>query len=44
MRDLKGADPGRRGTGEELGGVEGGKTVFRLYCMRKESMLNKRGE
>lgn len=34
----------RSGCGVDLGGVEGGKTVFRLYRMRKESMLNNRGK
>lgn len=32
-----------RGDGEELGGVEGRKAVFRSYWMR-QNMLNKRGE
>ena len=27
---------------EELGGIEGEEAVFRLYCMRKESKLNKK--
>lgn len=36
MRDRKGMDPeGGRG-GEELGGLEGGDTVIRIYCIRKE--------
>ena len=40
MRDRKGIDPdGKRG-GEELGGVEGGEIVIRIYCVRKKS--NKR--
>lgn len=30
--------------GEEMGGVEGGGTVFRLYCIRKEFMFNKGGK
>ena len=33
-------DPGGRGCGEELGGVEGGKIVIRVYCMRKESIFD----
>lgn len=29
------------GDGEELGGVEGWETVFRLHCMRKNlSLIN----
>lgn len=42
IRDRK-RDPEGRGGGGELAGVGGGKIVFRLYCMRKESMNNKRG-
>lgn len=33
---------GRRG-GEELGEAEGGKTVIRIYHVRKKSAFNKRG-
>lgn len=29
---------------EELGGVEGGESIIRLYCMGKESIFNKRNE
>lgn len=44
LMSRKGVDPdGRRG-GEEHGGVEGGEIVFRLYCMRKISLFNKREE
>jgi hypothetical protein len=32
---------GREG-GEELGGIEGGKTVIRIYDVTKESVFNKR--
>jgi hypothetical protein len=28
--------------GEELGNVEGEKTVIRIYCMKKESIFNKK--
>lgn len=42
MRDRKGVDTDGRGCVEELGGVEGGETIFRLYCVRKKSMFNKR--
>ena len=42
MRDRKGVDlDGRRG-GEELGGVEGGETIIRIYYVRKKSIFNKR--
>jgi hypothetical protein len=27
---------------EELGGTEGGKTVIRIYYLRKESIFNKK--
>ena len=43
MRDRKGVDPDGKGDGEELGGV-GRETVIRLYCMRKESIFNKKGK
>jgi hypothetical protein len=43
MRVRKGIDMNGRGSGKEIGeGVEGGETVFRLFCMRKELMFNKR--
>lgn len=35
MGDRKGENPYGRWGGEELGGVERGETVFRLYCLRK---------
>jgi hypothetical protein len=28
---------------EELGDKEGGETLIRVYCMRKESIFNKEG-
>jgi hypothetical protein len=31
-----------RGDREELGGVEQGESVIRIYCMRKEHICNKR--
>jgi hypothetical protein len=40
MRDRKGVDPEGRGGGEELGGVEGGKTIIWIYCMRKNLFFN----
>lgn len=40
MRDSQGVDPNRRGSGELLGGIEGGKTIFQLYCRRKECIVN----
>lgn len=42
VRDRRGVDlEGRRG-GERTGRDRRGETVFRLHCMRKESMFNKR--
>ena len=43
MRDRKGVDMDRRGGCQELGGVEGKKTVTMIYCMRKDSIFNKAG-
>ena len=39
---LEGSGSGWEGGGEELGGVEGGKTIIGIYCTREESILNKR--
>lgn len=39
----EGIDPEGRGDGEELGGMERGETVPRIYCMRKESIFIKKG-
>lgn len=38
-----GVDPSGSGKGEELEGIEGRKTLLRLNCMRKETVLNERG-
>lgn len=35
-------DQEKMGAGEKLGGVEGGETIIRIYCMRKESSFNKK--
>jgi hypothetical protein len=35
-------DPERRGGGEEIEREEGGKTIIRIYCMRKISIFNKK--
>ena len=40
MRNRKGVN--LEGSGEKVGGVEGQETVLRIYCMRKESIFNKR--
>jgi hypothetical protein len=40
----KGSTSGVEGSGEELGGVEGRETGFRLHGMRKESAFNERGK
>ena len=42
MRRKKGSGSGWEGSGEELGGVEGGETIIGIYCMKKESIFNKR--
>ena len=42
MRDRKGVDLDGKGREEALGGVGGEETITRLYCMRKESIFNKR--
>jgi hypothetical protein len=34
-------DQGGTGRGEELGNVEGGETVIRIYYVRKKSIFNK---
>jgi hypothetical protein len=35
MRDRKEADLHGRRCGEELGGIEGGETITRMYCVKK---------
>jgi len=42
MNDRNGMVPEGRGGEEEARGVEGGTTVIRIHCMRKESIFNKR--
>lgn len=41
MRHRMGVE-NEKGGGEELRGVEGRETITRAYCMRKESIFNKR--
>jgi hypothetical protein len=43
--ERQGVDPDWRRGGEELGGVEGGKTINRLYDMKKKkkAIFNKGG-
>lgn len=36
MRDRKRIDPDGRGVGKELGGVEGGRTIIRVYYVRRK--------
>jgi hypothetical protein len=43
VRDRKGVDLDRRRGRKELGGVEGGETLIRIYYVRKQSISNKRG-
>lgn len=35
MRNKKGVELKERGAGEDLGGIVGGETIIRIYCMRK---------
>lgn len=41
MKDINRADMEGRGNGMELGGVEGGKTITRIYFVRKNYILNR---
>ena len=41
MTDRKGVDPEKRRGGEELGGVQGRESIIRVYCIKKDSILNK---
>lgn len=36
MRDGNRADPDGKGGEEDLGGPDGGETIFRIYLMREE--------
>ena len=38
-RDGKGVDLKGRGGDEKGGGVEGGESIIRIYCLRKESVF-----
>lgn len=38
MRDRKRIDPDGRGVGKELGGAEGGKTIKRVYYVRRKKI------
>lgn len=42
MRDRKEVGPEVSGSGEDLGGVKIGKSIIRIYCLRKQSIFNKR--
>lgn len=42
IKDINGVDPDGRGGREEVGGVEEGKTVIRIYYMRISLFFNKR--
>lgn len=37
---MGGLDLGDREGGDELGGVEGGKILVEIHCMREESVMN----
>lgn len=41
MRDRKRVDLEGRGGAEELGGINEGEIIFRMYCVRNESIVNK---
>lgn len=42
MTDREGVDADWRASSEEREGVGRGETLFRLYCMNKEYMFNKK--
>ena len=42
--DRKGVDPDGKEEEEELGGVKGGGIIIRVYCMKKESIFDKRND
>jgi hypothetical protein len=42
MRDGKGVDSHSKGGMVKLGGAEGRETLIRTYCIRKESIFNKK--
>ena len=44
MKARKEVDLNASGDKEKLGEVEGGETVIRIYCMRRESIFNQRGK
>lgn len=44
IKDRNGVDPNARGGREEVGGVEEGKTLIRIYYMKKRIHFNKREE
>ena len=41
LRERKEDTQKRRGK-EKLGGIEGGETVSRIYCLKRESIFNQR--
>ena len=41
MKDRKGVDLDGRGGGEELGGVEGGEIIIKIYYIRTKSIFSK---
>ena len=40
MRDRKGVDSVGRGSNEELGGVEEGKAIITIHCVRKKNLFS----
>lgn len=42
MRNRKWVHPDGKGSGDELGGVEWGETIIKIYYLRKRFISNKR--
>jgi hypothetical protein len=42
MRHRKRVDPEGRRSGEELRGLQGGDTVIRIYCIKKEYIFSRK--
>lgn len=44
MRDRKGMDQDRKEVGEDFGGEKKTETTTIIYCIRRQSVFNKRGK
>lgn len=42
MTERKGVNKDKRVNGEEVGGVQGGKIVFRLYYIKKSTLIKEK--